>query len=59
MPYVFTSLFPAFLAGVCVSRGTGTFGPPLRVGTHSEMTVITLMPANGSGGRDGTYRKKG
>jgi predicted MPP superfamily phosphohydrolase len=29
---------------IYVSQGTGTFGPPLRVGTRSELTVITLKP---------------
>ena len=33
---------------VYVSQGAGTFGPPLRVGTHSEMAVITLVPADGT-----------
>ncbi len=28
-----------------VSRGTGTWGPTMRLGTFSEMTVITLSPA--------------
>jgi predicted MPP superfamily phosphohydrolase len=27
-----------------VSQGTGTFGPPLRVGTRSELTVVILKP---------------
>jgi uncharacterized protein len=29
-----------------VSQGTGTFGPPMRVGTISEMTVIDLVPGS-------------
>lgn len=29
---------------VFVSQGTGTFGPPMRVGTKSEITVINLKP---------------
>jgi len=29
---------------IFVSQGTGTFGPPMRVGTKSEMAVITLIP---------------
>ena len=29
---------------VYVSRGTGTFGPPLRVGTRSELAVFNLKP---------------
>jgi predicted MPP superfamily phosphohydrolase len=29
---------------IYVSQGTGTFGPPLRVGTRSELTVIILKP---------------
>lgn len=31
---------------VYVSEGTGTFGPPMRIGTKSEMTVINLIPGN-------------
>jgi hypothetical protein len=31
---------------VFVSEGAGTFGPPMRVGTKSEITVITLKPGN-------------
>lgn len=30
---------------VYVSRGTGYWGPPLRVGTRSEITLLTLRPA--------------
>ncbi|MBM4169914.1 MAG: metallophosphoesterase [Ignavibacteria bacterium] len=30
---------------VYVSRGTGYWGPPLRVGVQSEITVLTLRPA--------------
>jgi predicted MPP superfamily phosphohydrolase len=29
---------------IYVSQGTGTFGPPLRIGTRSELAVITLKP---------------
>lgn len=29
---------------VYVCEGTGTFGPPMRIGTKSEMTVINLIP---------------
>lgn len=29
---------------IFVSQGAGTFGPPMRVGTQSEITVITLKP---------------
>jgi predicted MPP superfamily phosphohydrolase len=29
---------------VYVCQGTGTFGPPMRVGTKSEMTILTLKP---------------
>jgi hypothetical protein len=29
---------------IFVSQGTGTFGPPMRVGTISEMAVLTLIP---------------
>ena len=30
---------------IFVSQGAGTFGPPMRVGTRSEITVIKLIPA--------------
>ena len=29
---------------IFVSQGAGTFGPPMRVGTKSEITVLTLKP---------------
>jgi predicted MPP superfamily phosphohydrolase len=29
---------------VYVSQGTGTFGPPMRVGTNAELTMINLKP---------------
>lgn len=29
---------------IFVSQGAGTFGPPMRVGTKSEITVINLIP---------------
>ncbi len=29
---------------VYVSQGTGTFGPPMRVGTESELTILNLLP---------------
>lgn len=29
-----------------VCEGTGTFGPPMRVGTKSEMTVLNLLPSS-------------
>lgn len=29
---------------IYVSQGAGTFGPPMRVGTKSEVTLITLIP---------------
>ncbi|MDJ0764774.1 MAG: metallophosphoesterase [Myxococcota bacterium] len=31
---------------VYVNQGTGFWGPPMRLGTHSEITHITLMSAN-------------
>lgn len=31
---------------VYVSQGTGTFGPPMRVGTYSELAILTLLPQN-------------
>ncbi len=31
---------------VYVSQGTGTFGPPMRVGTYSELTILNLIPKN-------------
>jgi predicted MPP superfamily phosphohydrolase len=30
---------------VHVCEGSGTFGPPMRVGTISEMTILNLIPA--------------
>lgn len=29
---------------IFVSQGAGTFGPPMRIGTKSEITVLTLKP---------------
>ncbi len=29
---------------VYVSQGTGTFGPPMRLGTDSELTILNLIP---------------
>lgn len=31
---------------IFVSQGADTFGPPMRVGTKSEITVVTLKPEN-------------
>lgn len=31
---------------IFVSQGAGTFGPPMRVGTRSEITVLHLVPGN-------------
>jgi uncharacterized protein len=31
---------------IFVSQGAGTFGPPMRIGTESEITLINLMPLN-------------
>ncbi|MDR2349854.1 MAG: hypothetical protein LBF41_04410, partial [Deltaproteobacteria bacterium] len=31
-----------------VSRGLGTFGPPIRIGTFSEMQFVTLTPDTGT-----------
>lgn len=53
-----------------VSSGTGTWGPALRLGTRSEMTVIDLVPATTGGATangvtveaatvDGTARRTG
>jgi hypothetical protein len=33
---------------VYVSRGTGYWGPPVRLGARSEITVFTLASGNGS-----------
>ena len=27
---------------IYVSQGSGTFGPPMRLGTHSEVTILNL-----------------
>lgn len=37
-------LFKQGLSTLYVSQGTGTWGPTMRLGTHSEMTVFTLLP---------------
>jgi len=29
---------------IYVSQGTGTFGPPMRVGTRSELTIVNIKP---------------
>ncbi len=29
---------------IYVSQGVGTFGPPMRLGTHSEITILNLTP---------------
>ena len=29
---------------IYVSQGVGTFGPPMRIGTHSELTLLKLKP---------------
>lgn len=45
---VYKTCYGRFTAGdttVYVSRGTGTWGPPLRVLARPEITLITLMPA--------------
>lgn len=34
---------------IYVNRGTGYWGPPLRAGTRSEITLLTLRGANGAG----------
>jgi predicted MPP superfamily phosphohydrolase len=34
---------------VYVSAGTGTWGPPVRLGTRPELTLLRLVAANGSG----------
>ncbi len=44
---VFTTYYGLFTNGaatIYVSRGTGTWGPPLRVGARPEITLITLEP---------------
>ncbi|PAF50872.1 hypothetical protein BKH44_06580 [Helicobacter sp. 13S00477-4] len=29
-----------------INQGTGFWGPPMRIGTHSEITIINLVPKN-------------
>jgi uncharacterized protein len=36
---------------VYVSAGTGTWGPPVRLGTSPELTLLRLVAANGPAGR--------
>jgi hypothetical protein len=31
---------------IFVSQGAGTFGPPMRVGTNAEITVLDLIPGH-------------
>jgi predicted MPP superfamily phosphohydrolase len=38
-------LFTDGNATIYVSRGTGTWGPPMRVGARPEITLVTLVPA--------------
>lgn len=33
---------------IFVSMGAGTFGPPMRIGTKGEITLLRLLPANAS-----------
>ena len=40
-----SGLFRVGAAWLYVSQGTGYWGPPLRVGTTAEITLITLVPA--------------
>ena len=35
---------------VYVSAGTGTWGPPVRLGTRPELTLLRLVTANGPRG---------
>jgi predicted MPP superfamily phosphohydrolase len=31
---------------IYTSSGAGTWGPPMRVGTHSEIVLLTFAPSN-------------
>jgi len=31
---------------IYVCQGTGTFGPPMRVGTESELAIVNIIPSN-------------
>ena len=41
---IFRGLYTSGERAISVSSGTGTWGPPMRLGTHSELTVIRLLP---------------
>jgi uncharacterized protein len=41
---VFQGLYMSGAHAIYVSSGTGTWGPPMRLGTHNEITVIRLLP---------------
>ncbi|MGI9450681.1 MAG: metallophosphoesterase, partial [Geminicoccaceae bacterium] len=45
-----TGLFSEDGRHLYVSPGTGCWGPVMRLGTRSEMTVINLVPATAAGG---------
>lgn len=44
-PHSYYGLFTNGKATIYVSRGTGTWGPPMRVGARPEITLVTLTKA--------------
>ena len=41
----FSGMYPIDQGGkIYVNRGTGTWGPPIRLGSHPEITIIDLLP---------------
>ena len=45
MKYQKTLGDPATKSGVYVNRGTGFWGPPMRLGASSEITILNLKEA--------------
>jgi predicted MPP superfamily phosphohydrolase len=40
----FSGLYTSGTAALYVSSGTGTWGPPMRLGSQNELTVVRLLP---------------
>lgn len=50
IPYV-KALYKYKSTWIYVTQGVGTFGPPIRIGTNSEATLVRLMPIEKSPNR--------